>query len=101
MVVKSCIIAALMCINIFLLQAQDFTIVRVERSGANLMLYYNLIDSARNRLYTVNLFSSADNYTSPLQKVTGEIGLEVKPGASKKTKWTLNSYLINRTHTLK
>jgi len=93
MVVKSGIIAALLCVNGFLLRAQDFTIIRVERSGANLMLYYNLIDSVRNRVYTVNLYSSADNYTSPLQKVTGDIGLEVKPGVNRKIIWSAKEEL--------
>lgn len=67
--------------------AQVFSIEKVERSGDNVILYYNLIDTLRNHAYTVNLYSSADNYTAPLQKVTGAVGLEVKPGVMQKIVW--------------
>ncbi|HZY80325.1 MAG TPA: Ser-Thr-rich GPI-anchored membrane family protein [Cyclobacteriaceae bacterium] len=69
------------------LSAQDFTIKKVEWLGDDINLYYDLKDSVAHRSYTVSLFSSKDNFISPLQKVSGDIDLEVKPGANKKITW--------------
>jgi hypothetical protein len=73
--------------------AQEFTITKVERVGSSVVLTYNLIDTLRNRTYTVALYSSADNYISPLQKVVGDVGLEVRPGANRKITWNAKEEL--------
>ncbi|SRR5258706_334524 len=70
-----------------LLLAQDFAIKRVEVAGNDINLYYDLLDSVAHRTYTISLFSSKDNFISPLEKVSGDINLEVKPGANKKITW--------------
>jgi hypothetical protein len=67
--------------------AQIFTITKTERQGDNLILYYDLLDSVNNRAYTINVYSSADNYINPLNKVSGDVGLEVKPGGNRKIIW--------------
>jgi Ser-Thr-rich glycosyl-phosphatidyl-inositol-anchored membrane family len=67
--------------------AQAFTITKTERQGDNLVLYYNLVDSINNRAYTINIYSSSDNYINPLNKLSGDVGLEVKPGGNRKIVW--------------
>jgi hypothetical protein len=67
--------------------AQDFAIKRVEVAGGDINLYYNLLDSIGHRTYTIALFSSKDNFISPLEKVSGDVDLEVRPGANKKITW--------------
>lgn len=67
--------------------AQVFTITKTERQGDNLILYYDLLDSINNRAYTINVYSSSDNYINPLSKVSGDVGLEVKPGGNRKIIW--------------
>jgi hypothetical protein len=67
--------------------AQVFTITKTERQGDNLILYYDLLDSINNRAYTINVYSSADNYINPLNRVGGDVGLEVKPGGNRKIIW--------------
>lgn len=66
---------------------QNFTIRRVEMAGDNINLYYDLIDSVAARTYTISVFSSQDNFVTSLEKVTGDVGLEVRPGRSKKITW--------------
>jgi hypothetical protein len=73
--------------------AQVFTITKTERQGDNLILYYDLLDSINNRVYTINVYSSADNYINPLNKVSGDVGLEVKPGGNRKIVWRANQNL--------
>jgi hypothetical protein len=76
-------------------QAQEFTIKRVELEGDLVNVYYDLLDTTARRSYTVNLFSSRDNYITALEKVKGDFGLEVKPGPNKKITWNTREELGN------
>lgn len=88
--------------NIFLLliatsaicaSAQDFTITMVELEGDKVNLYYDLADSVKSRAYTIALYSSKDDFVSKLEKVSGDIGLEVKPGNNRKIVWDAKTEL--------
>ncbi|MBX7126819.1 MAG: GPI anchored serine-threonine rich family protein, partial [Cyclobacteriaceae bacterium] len=69
------------------LRAQEFTITQVELNGESVVLHYDLVDTARNRFYTIHVFSSKDNFLNPLTRVKGDVGLEVKPGMNHKVVW--------------
>jgi len=69
------------------IQAQNLEVKRIERNGDNLILYYNLTDTVIDRSYTVNLYSSRDNFLNPLAAISGDKGMEVTPGISKKLVW--------------
>jgi len=75
--------------------AQDFKIKKLEQVGDNINLYYDLIDSVENsrRSYSISLYSSRDSYTSPLTKVTGDVGQIVKPGGNRKITWNAKEEL--------
>lgn len=70
------------------LHAQEFSIKRIELTPETLILHYDLVDTIKARTYTINLFSSKDTYLAPLQKVKGDVGLEVRPGLNKKITWS-------------
>ena len=72
---------------------QKFSIKRVEVAGDMVNLYYDLADTIVSRTYTISVFSSKDNYISPLAKVTGDLGLEVRPGGNKKITWNAKEEL--------
>lgn len=78
----------LMLSGITQLSAQNIVINKVEVAGDKVNLYYELTDNETARTYTISLFSSVDNYVSPLEKVIGDAGLEIKPGANKKITWS-------------
>jgi hypothetical protein len=67
--------------------AQLFNITKAERQGDNLIVYYDLLDSITNRTYTINVYNSLDNFINPLTKISGDLGLEVKPGGNRKIVW--------------
>lgn len=67
--------------------AQEFTIKKLELTSEAIILHYDLIDTLKGRTYTVNVYSSKDSYLSPLSKVKGDVGLQVRPGANKKIIW--------------
>jgi Ser-Thr-rich glycosyl-phosphatidyl-inositol-anchored membrane family len=58
--------------------AQKIEIDWIEVSGNKVIVHYNLEDSNPNHQYLVNLFSSQDNFTTALAKVTGDVGQEVR-----------------------
>jgi hypothetical protein len=71
----------------FAADAQDFVIMKVELAGDKVNIYYNLYDTISSRHYTIDLYSSKDNFVSKLEKVSGDIGFEVKPGGNHKITW--------------
>lgn len=73
--------------------AQEFSIKSIEQSKDALVLYYDLVDTTSARVYTIYLYSSHDKFVAPLLKVSGDIGLEVKPGLNKMLKWNIREEL--------
>lgn len=69
--------------------AQLVTIKKVELSGDKILVLYDLEDSNPEREFSLNLFASKDNFAAPLQKVKGDIGSEIKPGANKRVEWRI------------
>jgi hypothetical protein len=76
-----------------LLHAQKVDIDWIEVSGNKVIVHYILDDPNPNHQYLVNLFTSQDNYTAALTKVTGDVGTEVKPGRTKSIVWDVTNEL--------
>jgi hypothetical protein len=74
-------------ISSWTIQAQEFTIKQVELTSDQVLLHYDLLDTTKNRTYTIHVYSSRDNFLAPLTKVSGDAGLEVKPGLNRKVTW--------------
>lgn len=89
---KTSLIIVLLLNTVSLAFSQQFTIRRVEVSGDKINLYYDLVDDLQ-RNYTIALYASRDNYISPLEKVGGDIGLEIKPGGNHKIVWSAKEEL--------
>ncbi len=68
--------------------AQEFTIRRVELTNDAIILYYDLVDTIKSRTYSIQVYSSRDNFLAPLQKIKGDAGLEVRPGENRKITWS-------------
>ena len=73
--------------------AQEVSIHSVEVNASQVTLHYDLMDTTRNRTYTVFVYSSLDNFLSPLAKISGDAGLEVKPGPNKRILWNAKEEL--------
>jgi hypothetical protein len=68
---------------------QGIEIRSFQQTGETLVVSYDLLDSIEGRSYSIRMYSSADGFINPLDKVTGDIGLEVKPGKNKTISWQL------------
>lgn len=62
-------------------------------AGEHIEITFDLIDEEGGLTFDLQLFSSHDNYTSPLQYVSGDIGEEVSPGTGKKIIWEAKTEL--------
>jgi hypothetical protein len=67
--------------------AQQFEITKVTIDPEEITVHYNLEDTTRNITYTIYMYSSRDNFLSPLVRVSGDQGLQVKPGFNKRIAW--------------
>lgn len=73
--------------------AQEFSIKTVELTADQVILHYDLIDTTKNRTYTIFVYTSRDNFLAPLNQLTGDAGLEVKPGLNRKITWNAKAEL--------
>lgn len=79
--------------NTAMLYAQQLEVKRIELSGDDVIFYYTLLDSVPNRLFTINLYTSRDNYISPLEKLSGDVGQQIKSGNDRKVIWNARQEL--------
>lgn len=82
-----CVLMFILCQPDSKIWAQDLVINRIELEGKKVFIFYNLLDSTRGRHYSVNLYASRDNYLNPLQKISGDAGLDLLPGSNRKIEW--------------
>jgi len=74
--------------------AQSIEIDFIEFAGRNIVVHYNLDDGANStRQFLVQLYSSQDNFTTPLTRVSGDYGSEVTAGFDKKMVWDVTREL--------
>ena len=74
--------------------AQQLNIDYIELSGRNVVVHYDLDDGANSsRQFLVQLYSSQDNFSTPLTRVTGDFGSEVVAGVGKKIVWAITKEL--------
>jgi hypothetical protein len=64
--------------------AQEINVKRIELEHEKVSLVYDLQDTTRGRHYTINVYSSRDNFINPLKNISGDWGLEVPPGNNHK-----------------
>ena len=86
------------CIILFLFAfqatAQKLSNVRASLDSTTVTILYNLESSIEGQLYNVELYSSHNDYSSPLLYVSGDVGKAIKPGIDKRIVWQTKE-LIN------
>lgn len=67
--------------------AQTIAVKKIELAGEKIRVHYDLEDNNPGSEYQVSLYSSIDNFTAALVRVTGDVGTEIKAGSSKQIEW--------------
>ncbi|MBS1506790.1 MAG: hypothetical protein JSS79_09095 [Bacteroidetes bacterium] len=80
-------LALIFFLVLFEANSQSVIIKNVELSGDKIVVHYSLENSNQNAGFLLNLYESKDNFMSPLTKVSGDVGPEVKPGPDKTIVW--------------
>jgi hypothetical protein len=81
-----------------LANAQEFGIKKIELTPEGIVLHYDLTDTTRLRKYTINVYSSVNNFTAPLRYVNGDAGIEVAPGFDRRITWDSRKELGTAFH---
>lgn len=63
--------------------SQKLEIAKTEISDDKIIIYYNIEDTLQNRFYTVRLYSSLDDFMHPLEQISGDAGVSLRPGQKK------------------
>jgi hypothetical protein len=68
--------------------AQQVSIKQIElQTNGDVIISYDLLDDQADRKYSLYLYASTDNYIQPLEKVSGEVGVDLAVGGNKKITW--------------
>ena len=77
----------LQVIVLFPLSAQEVIISKIQLRERDVIIHYELKDPILERKYSLFLYTSSDNYILPLEKVSGDIGVDIAVGGNKKVVW--------------
>ena len=69
------------------LMAQRVEIQKIFFKDSKVHVQYTLLDDKSDRSYQMQLYSSKDNYISPLKEVSGDVGVDIYPGEDKEIVW--------------
>ena len=72
---------------LFPLSAQEVIISKIQLQERDVIIHYELRDPILERKYSLFLYTSNDNYILPLEKVSGDIGVDIAVGGNKKVVW--------------
>lgn len=82
------LIVLILLIPTFQISAQEVRIKKVEiQANGDIVVSYNLLDDQLDRKYALYLYASTDNYIQPLEKVTGDVGVNIAVGENKQITW--------------
>jgi hypothetical protein len=74
----------LLCILSINVKAQEVKITQVElQANGDVAVSYKLSDERPDKKYSLYLYTSGDNYIQPLEKVTGDVGVNLTLGEKK------------------
>jgi len=75
--------------------AQSIQNINASFQDGKVIIRYDLVGRTPNQKFDISLFSSHDNFSVPLSKVTGDVGKSVIPGAGKQIEWDAAAELEN------
>jgi hypothetical protein len=90
---RSTVVFCIAVVASFPSNAQTVEIDWVQVSNNELIVHYNLDDENPAHVYTINLFSSYDDFAAPLQHLSGDHGNEVKAGVNRQIRWRITEEL--------
>lgn len=84
--IRYLLVIVFLCVPIILM-GQEIEITNVNLKGSQVEVRYNLKDERIDRSYSINLYTSKDNYIQPMEQVSGDIGIDISVGNNKVLLW--------------
>lgn len=78
---------ALLCLLSLRSEGQQLTIINTQVKDGRVLLSYQIADTTVGKFYTVRVYSSHDNYLQPLERVSGDVGINIRPGSERLLSW--------------
>ena len=75
--------------------SQEISNLQVELQENNIVVHYALTSPNVDGLYEIDLYSSHDNFNTPLSMVSGDVGGEIRSGTEKQIVWKAANELGN------
>lgn len=75
--------------------AQKIENIRAEAEADKIIVTYDLVQGQSGDAYSVFLYSSFNNFRSPLTKVSGDVGQGVREGKGKRIVWEARTEIGN------
>jgi hypothetical protein len=85
----------LLCLSLQSAVAQNLELKQIQYLNNKVVLTSELTDSIEGRYYSVRVYSSADGFLNALEKVSGDVGLQLKSGKNKTITWSAAEELGN------
>jgi len=76
-----------------ILPAQSLTNIKIQMAGDQIIINYDLESVNTDYNFSVDIYSSHNNYAEPLKQVSGDVGPDVKLGTGKKITWSAREEL--------
>jgi hypothetical protein len=74
-----------------ILLGQSLQNIKASLQKDSVIISYDLVSSHTQDYYTVEVYSSHDNFSNPLKAVSGDVGPEIKPGLGKTITWMVKA----------
>ena len=87
------VIITLFCFGWLYCTGQKIQNLNASFLDGKAIVTYDVIGTKANQTYTIDLYSSHNNFASPLKNVTGDVGKNIKAGTGKKIIWDAASEL--------
>lgn len=74
-------------------KAQELKITNIRLADEKVEVHYDLIDDRIDRTYSVFLYTSKDNFIQSMEKVSGDVGVDIPIGHNKTIEWNAKEEL--------
>ena len=83
----------LLLTSVYITYAQEVIITDIKRVADKIEVRYDIIDEKPDHSYSMQLYSSQDNFIQPLENVEGDVGIDIPVGGNKKITWNAKEAL--------
>src|SRR5829696_2781321 len=75
------------CVTVISASSQSIQNLDAHFIDGKVIVSYDVVGAKSNQNYSLDLFGSHNNYASPLQHVSGDVGKSVRAGVGKRITW--------------